>query len=119
MTYNGPFIIDAQSIPGLFYPRDIPIDVSFFPDHTIMIDYNDSLLDPFTDNDRRRIIKQVKEFDYMDDTTGKNNHFYLRMLTAINTEATGYIEARIRLLITVHDMTVEEFKAIDNWEPVR
>ena len=117
MVQDVPFIIDTQSIPGIFYPRDIAIDVSFFSDHTIMIDYNDSLLDPFTDNDRRRIIKQVKEFDYMDDNTGKHR-FYLRMLTAIDTEATGYIEGRIRLLITVHDMTVEEFKAIDNWIPV-
>ena len=119
MVCNGPFIIDAQSIPGMFYPRDIIIDVGFFPDRTIMIKYNDSFCDPFTDNDRREIIKQVKEFDYMDDTTGDNNHYYLRMLTAINTEATGYVEGRIRLLVIIHRMTVEEFKAIDNWEHVR
>lgn len=118
MTHDAPFIIDAQSIPGMFYPRDITVDVSFFSDHTITASYNESFCDPFTDNDRKRIIKQVKEFDYMDDNTGKNNHYYLRMLTALDTEATGYVEGRIRLLITVHDMTVEEFKAIDNWKPI-
>ena len=118
MVQDVPFIINTQSIPGIFYPRDITVDVSFFPDHTIMASYNESFGDPFTDNDRRRMVKQAKEFDYMDDNSGENR-YYLRMLTAINTEFTGYIEGRIRLLITVHDMTVEEFKAIDNWEPVR
>lgn len=118
MVYNDPFIIDTASVPGMFYPTDITVDLSFFSDHTIMASYNGSFGDPFTDNDRRKIITQAKEFDYMDDTTGANNHYYLRMLIAVDTEATGYVEGRIRLLVTIHGMTVEEFKEIDNWEQV-
>lgn len=116
MSNDPPFVIDVLSTPGVFYPNDIAVDISFFPDHAMMAGIYDSMYDPFTENDRRRMIEQIRGFDFI--TDGKGNHYYLRMLSAIDTEATGYIEGRIRLLVLVHRMSMEEFRSIDDWEPV-
>lgn len=95
------------------------MDVSFFPDGIIMIEYGKSGTwgtDPFTDNDKRYIIDIVKTLEYTAD--GKGNYYNLSLLSSMITEGTGTVEGEIWLTTMLHGMDVDTFKSIEEWRTV-
>ena len=97
------------------------MDVSFFPDGIIMIEYGRFGTwgtDPFTDNDKRYIINLVKTdaFEFTADDEG--NYWNLSPMSSMTTEGTGTVEGEIWLLIMLHHMDIDTFKEIKEWRTV-
>ena len=97
------------------------MDVSFFTDGIININYGRLGtwgFDPFTDNDKRCIINLVKTdaFEFTADDEG--NYWNLSPMSSMTTEGTGTVEGEIWLLIMLHHMDIDTFKAIKEWRTV-
>ena len=97
------------------------MDVSFFPDGIININYGRLGtwgIDPFTDVDKRNIINLVKTGEFEFTADGKGNYWNLSPMSSMTTEGTGTVEGEIWLLIMLHGMDIDTFKAITEWRTV-
>jgi hypothetical protein len=95
------------------------LDISFFPDGCMLIHYGRFGTwgtDPFTDNDKRKIIEVVKTLEYTAD--GEGNYYNLSPMSSMTTEGTGTVEGEIWLLIMLHGMDIDTFKEIKEWSTV-
>lgn len=97
------------------------LDISFFPDGDILIHYGRLGTwgtDPFTDVDKRDIINLVKTDSFEFTADGKGNYWNLSPMSSMTTEGTGTVEGEIWLLIMLHHMDIDTFKAIKEWRTV-
>ena len=97
------------------------LDVSFFPEGVMMFEYGRLGTwgtDPFTDSDKRNIINLVKAGEFEFTADGEGNYWNLSPMSSITTEGTGTVEDEIWLLIMLHRMDIDTFKAIKEWRTV-
>lgn len=98
------------------------IDVSFFPDGIMSIEYGRLGTwgtDPFTDDDRDHIIELVKTHGFEFTADGNGNYWNLSPMSSMTTEGTGTVEGEIWLLIMLHHMDIDTFKTIKEWKTLR